>query len=129
MRGWQLEPVQARIETSFWSRPFVGHTFVINPDQSAVVLEEEAYYAAVNPSPQPPPTVHFGEAFYSLGGADYEFAPFPQSIQVDGNAELKKTRIGLARYVTPEVAFRSSSKISNSRGEVQFCEQVAATRS
>ncbi len=121
--GLALEPVQARIETSFWSRPFAGHTFVINPDQSAVVLEEAAYYAAANPSPPPRPTVHFGEAFYSLGSVDYEYEPFPQSIQVDGNAELKKTRIGLAPYVTPEVLQVLVQDLEQPRG-VQFCERL-----
>jgi tetratricopeptide (TPR) repeat protein len=96
-----LEPVTGRIETTFWGRPFVGHTFVINPDQSAVVVEEEAFYAEANPPPAGPPTVHFGEAFYSLPEVNFEFEPFPQSINVEGSGQHRRTRVGLSG-LTPE---------------------------
>jgi tetratricopeptide (TPR) repeat protein len=97
-----LEPVQCRIATIFWSRPFDGTTFIINPDQSAVVLEEEAYYAKDNPPAGAPPRVHFGRNFYTMSGIDYEFENFPPTLTVKGNVQTKKTRVGLEPGVVPE---------------------------
>jgi tetratricopeptide (TPR) repeat protein len=97
-----VEPVEARIETTFWTRPFASYTFVLNPDQSAIVLEEESYYAKANPRMGAPPKVHFGQAFYNLPGADYEFQEFPHTIQVREHSEVRKTRVALAPFAAPE---------------------------
>lgn len=100
--GVKAEPIHVHIETNFWSRPFEGHTFVINPDRSAAVTEEEAYYAETNPPPPAPPKVHFGEAFYSLPGVDYEFQPFPQQIQAKKTEKVRKTGVSLQHLTAEE---------------------------
>jgi tetratricopeptide (TPR) repeat protein len=99
----KVDPVEGRIETSFWTRPFAGHTFIINPDQSAVLLEEETYYAKANPRMGAPPKVHFGRAFYSMPGVDYEFQEFPATVQVREHSEVRKTRVSLPPSFAPEV--------------------------
>lgn len=91
-----LEPVSGHIETSFWSRPFVGHTFIINPDQMAVVVQQEAFYAEANPPPAGPPTIHLGTTFYHLPAVDYEFEPFPQTLTAPKGGNLRKTRVSLS---------------------------------
>jgi tetratricopeptide (TPR) repeat protein len=118
-----LEPVTGRIETSFWGRPFVGHTFVINPDQSAVVVEEEAFYAEANPPPAGPPTVHFGEAFYSLPDVNFEFEPFPQSINVEGGGQTRRTRVGLTS-LTPEQRLLVIQQKVQPEEQLRACKKV-----
>ncbi len=120
--GPGLEPVQARVETPFWSRPFTGHTFVINPDRSAVVLEQEAFYAAANPPPSGPPTVHFGQPFYDLPGVDFEFQAFPQTIQVDGGSCVRKTRVGFGPQLTAELRLQRMAQDLGPGEQVEYCK-------
>ncbi|MBM4070480.1 MAG: hypothetical protein FJ271_16220 [Planctomycetes bacterium] len=96
-------PVVGRIESSFWTRPFTGHTFVINPDQSAILVEEEIFYAKANPPLGAPPVIHVGHAFYTLSGVDYEFQNFPPTMQIRENSQVRKTRVGLASHLDPEL--------------------------
>lgn len=98
-----LEPMDLRIESNFWGRPFGGHTFIINPDQAAIVLEEESYYAEVNPPMAGPPKPHFGQGFYSLPGFDYEFQNFPPTLQAKKNEKIRKTRVALGPTNSPEI--------------------------
>jgi tetratricopeptide (TPR) repeat protein len=96
------EPLRGRVETPFLSRPFAQHTFVINPDRVAVLLREETEYADNPGGNVPPPQLYLDQAFYSFDGIDYEFAPFPASLQVDQGSRLRKTRVGLVPDLTPE---------------------------
>ena len=103
IKGAAVKPIQGRIETSFWTRPFASHTFVINPDEGAIVLEEEEFFAAVNPKLGAPPKVHIGHGFYSFAGIDYEFQEFPRTITVSEHGQVRKTRVALAPAVSPEM--------------------------
>jgi tetratricopeptide (TPR) repeat protein len=119
-----LEPVVTHIETNFWGRPFGGQTFIINPDESAVILEEELFYGANNPPPAGPPTPHFGQSFYSLPSFDYEFETFPPYIDVSNNTEqLRKTRVALSQYSTPEYRLGWMQELDKSE-QLKFCKRV-----
>jgi tetratricopeptide (TPR) repeat protein len=119
-----LKPVQCHIETSFWGRPFAGHTFVINPDLSALVLEEEAYYAELNPRQPEAPKLHYGNGFHELPGVDYEFADFPRTLEVKGHAEIRKTRVALPfPPLAPEVRLTLVQKLDPAV-QTQVCETV-----
>lgn len=118
-----LEPVKAHIESSFWSRPFAGHTFVLNPDQSAVIVEEETFYAKANPPPGMPPAIHFGQASYSLPGVDYEFQEFPHSIQVKGGSQIRKTRVALAPSLAAELRLNLLQRL-DPQEQIKFCKRL-----
>lgn len=118
-----LRPVRGQIESSFWTRPFAGHTFVINPDRAAMVLEEETYYAKVAPPPGDPAKVHFGQAFYSLPGVDYEFQNFPPTLQVTEHSKVRKTRVGLATGLPPEVRLQFLQGLEREE-QIQLCQRV-----
>jgi tetratricopeptide (TPR) repeat protein len=119
----KLEPFQTRIETNFWGRPFRDRAFIINPDQSAIVMEEEAYYAKANP-PQPgPPTVHFGRDFYNLPGADYEFVDFPANLTVKGQTQVRKTRVGLMPVAAQEFRLRMLEGLEQSE-QIKICRKL-----
>jgi tetratricopeptide (TPR) repeat protein len=123
--GPGLEPVRSRIETGFWGRPFGGHTFVINPDRSAVVLEEEGFYAENNPRQGGPTKVHFGTTFYSLTDIDYEFENFPPSLSVKKGEQLRKTRVGLAPGLAPETYLNLVQGLEPGE-QVPFCKRLLA---
>jgi tetratricopeptide (TPR) repeat protein len=97
-----LEPIEGRIETSFFSRPFASHTFAVNPDRLAVLVKEESVYAEVPRPPQRPAELHTGQAFYEFSGLDYEFAPFPATVQAKKGETVTKTRVALYPGLTPE---------------------------
>ncbi|HEV3081824.1 MAG TPA: tetratricopeptide repeat protein [Gemmataceae bacterium] len=82
------------VQTSFLTRPFSRPTFVINPDQLAVLVWQEAVYAETATPPRRQPQLHLGETLYTFKGIDYEFAPFPQTLTLKGK-EVTKTRISL----------------------------------
>jgi tetratricopeptide (TPR) repeat protein len=119
-----LEPVAARIETNFWGRPFDGHMFIINPDRSAIILEEERFYAEVNPPPAGPPQVHFGQDFYRLWGIDYSFADFPPYIEGSKNGgQERKTRVTISQGFTPEYRLGWMQSLDKTE-QIKFCKNL-----
>lgn len=119
----ELPPVQGRIASSFWTRPFVGRTFVINPDQSAIILEEETFYAKINPPTGAPAVVHFGHAFYDMPAVDYEFQNFPHTIQVRESSQIRKTRVGLATNIDPGMRTGILQGLEQQE-QVPFCKRL-----
>jgi tetratricopeptide (TPR) repeat protein len=98
--GVAPEPVRVRVESPFFSRPFVGHTFVVNPDQTALLVWEENVYAAAPPPPTPP-KFYVGEPLYTFHGIDYEFEPFPATMSASKGGSVMKTRIELGPSLSP----------------------------
>lgn len=88
-----------RIETPFWTRPFLNNTYVINPDQAAVVMWQKTYYAEnVRNAPQGQTRASHGKALHEFKGIDYPFGEFPQTIKMEsGSRAVGKERIGLLR--------------------------------
>jgi len=117
-----LPPIRCQIETSFWSRPFEGHTFVINPDQSAIIVEEEIFYAVANPR-QGSAKPQIGKPFYSMEDLDYEFVEFPPTLQLKGGAEVRKTRVALATDSSPEARLAFAQGL-NPQEQVELCQRV-----
>ncbi len=68
---------------------------MINPDQLALLVWEEAVYAETATPPRRQPQLHLGETLYTFKGIDYEFAPFPQTLTLKGK-EVTKTRVALS---------------------------------
>ncbi len=85
-----------RIATPFFSRPFSSKTFVLNPDQSAILLWEETEYVATGkPQPQDRAEVHMAKLVHEFSDVNYEFAPFPPTLTIKENERTKKTRLEL----------------------------------
>jgi tetratricopeptide (TPR) repeat protein len=95
------DPVHCRVETNFFTRPFTSRTFVINPDKLAVLTREEAEYA-LTPAPPGRPEFLTGNVLYTFAGIDYEFTPFPQTLQVKKGQTLKKTRVAVEPITSTE---------------------------
>jgi tetratricopeptide (TPR) repeat protein len=108
--GVQLPPVQCRVASNFFGRPFFGHTFVVNPDRLAILVEQEATYAEV-PVPSPPDKLQTGEALYHFTGVDYEFTELPRTHRIDKGKTVTKTRVGLQQPPTPEARWRQVSLV------------------
>lgn len=90
-----LEPVRCRLETPFFSRPFKSHTFIINPDQLAILFWQQVPYSE-NPQAGPGQhKFHLGTLLYSFEGIDFEFKPFPNSFPVKKGQTITKTGIEL----------------------------------
>ena len=117
-----IEPIQVSVNTPFWNRPFGSYTFVINPDRSAIVVEEESFYA-VNPQAGGPPVDHFGRTLYSMSGIDYEFERFPSTVQVPERSQVRKTRVSLASDLAPEASLVLLQKF-DPQEQIQICQHV-----
>jgi tetratricopeptide (TPR) repeat protein len=118
-----LKPLECAVESSFWTRPFASHTFVINPDQTAVLLEQELIYAQ-NPPPGKPPQVLLGKGFYHFSGLDYEFQEFPATLQVPKNGSLTKRRVALAPMANAEARMMVMARLPSDQEQIEFCERL-----
>ena len=85
-----------RVVTPFSSRPFLNRTFVVNPDRSAIVYDEEATYTAGAPAADEvnPHHMFVGDVLYTFSDIDYPFQEFPQSLQLkDKTSALHKKKV------------------------------------
>lgn len=103
-----------KVETPFFTRVFKRPVFVVNPDETAILLKETSIYAQHRP-PEPPPTIPLPvQAFHQLEEPDYIFEPFPQTIQVKANSTVTKTRIGVHRWKNnSELVEHLESQVAN----------------
>lgn len=84
-----------RLETSFWLRPFFKNTYILNPDQAALIVFETREYFKnrkhLQSSYVPPPfQLLSGSLLYDLSGVDYPFTPFPNQTKIRSSKESKK---------------------------------------
>jgi tetratricopeptide (TPR) repeat protein len=119
-----LEPDRCRIETPFFARPFRSDTFVINPDHLAVVVWEQSEYSAT-PRPIPEPSrAYLGHGFYSFQGIDYEFSPFPPTIQAKQGQTIRKTRVTLAPNLTPEEKLSMVGRVLGHKDQLAYAQRT-----
>jgi Flp pilus assembly protein TadD len=84
------------VKTPFFTRPFVSHTFIVNPDQTAVVYWEKTWYAEEPEDfPDGQEKVYVGQPLYSFDGIDFVFRPFPSQIDIGGSKVASRTRLSL----------------------------------
>jgi len=89
--GPMIAAQQHTVKTSFFTRPFVNKTWVINPDAVAPILWEKIWYAArsadVREGEQ---ELHFGRTLYCFDGIDHPFETFPEEIEMSGKREARE---------------------------------------
>ncbi|MCA9074851.1 MAG: tetratricopeptide repeat protein [Planctomycetaceae bacterium] len=92
------------LHTSFFARPFISPTFIINPDQTALLTWEKQYYAEdVADAPEGEWEYHVGQPLYEFRGLDFEFLPFPGQIQMGGSSKyVSRTRVDTVRDLSDE---------------------------
>jgi len=83
-----------KITTSFWSRPFSGKLWIINPDRMALLTREEMVYSE-NPNLDDvaEPKAFLYETFYEMEPVDYPFRSFPESLEVKKGESIRKSAI------------------------------------
>ena len=123
-----LDPVRCQVETPFFSRPFANHMFVINPDRLAIVIWQETEYTEAPGVNQagPPPRFYTGEGMHAFDGIDYEFTPFPDSVQAKKGHTIKKTRVGLMPDLTSEDRLNIASLTLNEKRQVEYAQRLLA---
>ncbi len=118
-----LEPVQCHIETPFFSRPFKSHTFVINPDQVAVLVWEQAAYSEVPQAGQGQHRFHLGSLLYSFDGLDYEFKEFPDSVSVKQGQTVTKTRVDVLPRVNSIVRLNLATANLEKAQQIEYAKR------
>jgi tetratricopeptide (TPR) repeat protein len=119
-----LEPDLCRVETPFFSRPFRSDTFVINPDHLAIVVLEQSEYSATPRPAQEPPRLLLGDGFYSFHGIDYEFSPFPPTLQAEKGQTIRKTRVTLAPNLTSEQKLSVAGRVLDEKGQMAYAQRL-----
>ncbi|MEM1202762.1 MAG: hypothetical protein AAGN66_05990 [Acidobacteriota bacterium] len=113
-----LEPAPLRMELSFWQGVVGSAVYVVNPDRTAVLVEEEMIYAenpeALDPEQEMPFTVLTGETVYRFDGVSYLFEPFPDEISL-GSGEDQAWRKRVDTLGLPTVI--AYSVVAGSLGE------------
>lgn len=118
-----LEPVDCEIETNFWSRPFVRRTFVINPDRLAFVFRQEALYLEFPQGINPPPEVHFGQSLMAFEGIDYEFEPFPASLETKNSKIISKFGVGFEQFRSPGARLMAVINLMDRTGQIDYVQR------
>lgn len=101
-----LPPQTCQIQTSFFARPFLNRTFVINPDRVALLMTEQTTYSA-NPDPnaEEPFDLHTGQLLYSFSDIDYRFTEFPRELKLQNKSQkLKKQRLAQFAHISAPAA-------------------------
>jgi tetratricopeptide (TPR) repeat protein len=92
----QVADTEVELHTSFFARPFLSRTFIVNPDRTALLAWEKQFYAE-NPANAPDAEFELfvGETLYEFNGIDYEFESFPMQLQASGSGSIAKTRVAM----------------------------------
>jgi hypothetical protein len=117
------QPINLRIETPFLSRPFAQRTFVINPDQLAILVHDEQIYSENPGAVKPQVEILIGQPFYDLGSLDYEFQEFPATQPIKKGQVLHKTRVALTPGLRPEVRFAIALTKISAADQSQFARR------
>jgi tetratricopeptide (TPR) repeat protein len=92
------------MRTPFLSRPFTSHTFIINPDRTAILRRSQVFYSVGGTTPSSN-TYFAGQAVYDFPGLDYNFEEMPHSLKLESNSsEVSKIGlylVGAGRSVDP----------------------------
>jgi tetratricopeptide (TPR) repeat protein len=97
-----------RLESNFWSRPFLSPCVVVNPDRIALVEWEQTEYLPPN-TPRVGSNghrLHVGEIMHNFPDIEYPFEAFPREIQLSGNSGEKRRRIGIIPMDDPQERMR-----------------------
>lgn len=123
----RFETVTHKIETPFFSRPFLNRTFVINPDQLALLLREQIEYAEVPRAGALPHEIHTGNGIYTFDGLDYEFVDFPKSMKVKKGQTVHKSRIALLPAMNSEARLHLVTETLDQSQQIEYAKHWLAT--
>ncbi|MCZ6699649.1 MAG: hypothetical protein O7D94_12015, partial [Planctomycetota bacterium] len=85
-----------RIQTPFFTRWFSDHTFILNPDRTALLLWQEVQYAErPQDAAESTAELHVGKLLSDFTGVDYLFEEFPDSIRLESGSKISKQQISL----------------------------------
>jgi len=122
-------PEQAvHVWTPLLKRPFAKPFFVINPDRTALVYEEEALFVREAPKSLDEMGHHrvfVGEGLYRFARVDYPFDEFPDSLSGADGARVLKKKVALWTMGTPVQQTRLITKEIGHEAAVNFVQNLA----
>jgi hypothetical protein len=118
-----------RLRTPLFSRPFAKPLFVVNPDRTALVYEEDTLFARETPK-SPDDLDHHrmqvGQTLYQFTGVDYPFDEFPDSLSgADGAAAVRKKKVTVWTLGAPNQLTRLVEKEMGHEAAVTFARNMA----
>jgi tetratricopeptide (TPR) repeat protein len=114
-----LEAEECRVGTPFYSRPFLNRTFVINPDQLAVLGLERIEYSQ-NPRRGPQPEFVLGKLLQSYDGVDYPFTTPPATIKVKQGQTVTKVHLAVVPGMTASQRRQAARQMLDQKERLAF---------
>ena len=118
-----------RLSTPLLTRPFAKPMFVLNPDRTAIVYEEEALFVRETPKSPDDLGRHclmVGQSLYQFAKVDYPFGEFPASVaSVDGASSVNKKKVALWTLGTFMQQVQLIEKEIGHDDAVTFAQQTA----
>lgn len=99
--GAALGVIRTHVSTPFLTRPLLNRTFVINPDQAAVVSQIRVYYSLKNGpdnAPEPTYTYHAGKLVHVMDGITDAFVDPPNTISTDSSSDVHRDVLRVATF-------------------------------
>ena len=91
-RGETLASEDFTLASSFWNRIWTQPVFVLNAGRGAAIIWEEVVYSDT-PNDEADSRLDADQPFVAFDDVDYVFAPFPQTLEVQGSKSVTKTRV------------------------------------
>ena len=111
----------AVIRTNFFLRPFFSPTYVINPDQTALVIWEKAFYGVPGNVPNGEEKISGNQLLHEYSSVDFEFKPLPGQVESDSKT-TSRTRVGT--LAPPEVSLQLMPLIASSNLPPESASEV-----
>lgn len=100
--GVAIEPQEFSMSTDFFQRPFLDPTFVVNPDRTSLVFQEDVGYAeVVAQAAEAQYQVFAGDLVHTYWSVDYPFQEFPDEITLPGGDPVMKRGLSLSKEMPP----------------------------
>lgn len=130
-RAGKIDPATIELKTSFWSRPFNRHTFILNPDRCALLYQEDIQYTSGGTSHGGggSPRIDYmqGQVLYDLKKPDDPFTEPPPEVSLPSESSVvTRTHLALVTELTPN---QTASFIKKKLGEsvaAQWARRYAA---
>ncbi|UCC21618.1 MAG: hypothetical protein JSW23_07310 [Planctomycetota bacterium] len=112
------------INTNFFARPFADKIFVINPDETALLLWEETYYSVnTQNAPAGEAEILCGESFYVFDDIDYVFKAFPSTIKTSSERPEPRRRISFVKEIGLVATINSIAEYQTKDAAVEYLKK------
>ena len=117
------KPVSAdefEVSADYFDRFTKKPAYVLNAGRGAAIIWEEVTYA-IKPMAGGSGRLDSGQTFVTYGNADYQFEPFPQTVELRGGRPTTRSRVDMLE-VDPQLIFNFDDSVMSLDAKLAFAE-------